>query len=391
MFFSTKKDKVVYGALFEIGSGSIAGAIVSSNSESEKPVILYTTREFIPLKQIAVDEDLTKRLLTTFLNVALDIQSKIPKYLPKKAQIYSVDVNFTAPWAYTRGNTHTYKSEEPVIITHKLLEQIKNSTTKKLAKKVGELDVYINNFTLIDRTIIEHTANGYATDNPVGQKINELTTTETISAVTNTMFKPVQEIIIKLFNDTKTKYSTSALVQQHLLRSQLQFPSTFSVIHLTYEAIELTIYRDSEIITAFTAPIGINTMSRNMAQKSKLPHEQIFSFITSEDTTAYDETLIKRIQKAFESSILPPLAEFFANAQSSELLPRDFYLATTILPSPAIIHIITKALKESSNTRFVLHNLQIPAVHNSQNANIGSGDLGICVLANFFHNNSLNY
>ncbi len=390
MFFS-KKDTTQYGVLFEVGSGSVAGAIVSSGPHAENPIILYATREFLPLKQTTHNEDISKRLLSAFLTIAIDVEGKLTEHIPKTAPISTVCVNFTAPWSYTRGNTHIYENEENIQITAKLLDKIKKTTNEKLQVEASKVDILIDsNFTLINRTIIGHTANGYPINNPIGQTVKTLTTTETISTVTNTVFIPVQDIMKKLFPRSKVEFSTSPLLQQHILHSQMKTPPTFATIHLTHEALEMTLYRENKIITAYTTSIGINTIARNIASASKLPHEQIFSFLTAEDNVSYQETVLSKIQKAFEAKVLHPLADFFAQAKSSELLPKDFYLITTLIPSPAIINIITEALKKSANNRFVLHNLYTPIVHNAKRANLGSNDLGICTLAYFFHNNCIN-
>jgi hypothetical protein len=391
MFLSGKKDTPLYGVLFEVGSGSVAGAIVSSSPTAEQPVVLYATREFLSLKQTSQTEDISKRLLSTFMTVAMDVEAKIPQYVPKKTKLHSVCVNFTAPWSHTRGNTHTYQSEEPVLITEKLLTKIKDTTTKKLSEEALSHNVLKDgNYTLINRTIIGHTANSYPIQNPIGQTIKTLTTTETISAVINTMYLPVQDMVKKLFPNTKIQFSTSSLLQQHLLQAQPNLPSTFATIHLSHEALELTLYRDNEITTAYTAPIGLNTIARNIAKASKLPHEQIFSYLTAGDATLYQESALKKIENAFEASVLTPLEEFFSTTQSFELLPKDFYLATTLIPSPALMKIFTAALKKSSNNRFVLNNICTPLVHNTAKANLCNNDLGVFTLAYFFHNNAFN-
>lgn len=391
MFSKSKNNTIKYGVIFEVGSGSVAGAVVSSSSTNKNPVILYTSREFLSLKQTTKTENISKRLSVIFMNIAMDVESKITQILPKKSKLDSIEINFTAPWSHARGYTHTYESENPVLITEKLLKKINETIADTLTDKAGpDLISKDANFTLINCTNIGHTANNYPISNPIGQTAKTITTTETISAVDNDIYVPVENIIKKLFPGTRVQFSTSSLILQRILSFQTDTSSTFAAIHLTYEALEMTLFRDNKIITAFSTPIGINTIARNIAKISKLPHEQVFSFLTSDDPTEFQEKILTKIKKAFEKSILPATADFFQEAQLSELLPRDFYLASTIVPSPLILDIFKEALKRSSKNRFVLHNLRTPMVHNTTNANLGSGDLGICTLAYFFHNNAQN-
>jgi len=391
MLFASKKDSTRYGVVFEIRSGSVAGAIVSSNPLTDSPVILYSTREFLPLKQTKVTGDITKRLLSVFLNIVLDIESKIPQYIPKKMQLAAVHINFTAPWSYTQGSTYTYESKEPIVITEKFLKEIQKVATEKKSNTAATTpDSKNNNCTIINKTTLGYTANNYPTANPVGQSAKCITATETISAVTNTIFGSVEDIASKLFTNIPTQFSTSPLIQQHLLSTYTKTPTTFATIHLTYEALELTFYRNNEILTALTTPIGINTIARNIAEHSSLPHEQILSFLTTDDISSFQEKNIKKIQSSFQSVLLDNLSDFFVSAHSSERLPHDFYLVTTLLPSPTITQMINQTLKKASNNRFELHTFPNPAVHTTQKGNIGANDTGICTLAYFFHNTVIN-
>jgi len=390
MGFSTKKTAPQYGVLFEIGSGSVAGAIVSSNSTLENPVILYAVREFLSLKQTKIPEDITKRLLGIFMSTALDVESKLSQFLPKGSQPSALYINFTAPWAHSRGSVHTYENEKPFFVTDGLLQKIREIATEKVSDETSTVPVIAENeYTIINRAIVGYTANNYPIDSPIGQLVEKISATETISAVDNTLFIPVSDMVIKIFPNTSTRFCTSPLVQQHILGTNVQTPSTFATIHLTYEALELCLYRDREIISAFTTPIGVNTIARNIATLTKIPHEQVLSFLTCDDVSLYKDSITEKIKKAFTSDILLPLANFFAKTHASELLPHDFFLITTLTPSPTLEQFIAEVLTKATK-KFSLTKLYIPIIHSTSGANLGSNDLGICTLAHFFHNTTRN-
>lgn len=387
MKFGSKRNNGTYGVVFEVGSGSVGGAIISSSPLVAEPVILFTTREFIPFKQIGPTGNISKRLLTVFLALALEIDSQLTNFIPKNTKLDSLVVNFTAPWSHTRSNTYTYEADQPFVVTKNLMENIKTTATEKILKESTLTDTLKEkDLTIINRTITAYTANGYPVKKLIGKTVNSVSITETISAVGNDIFLQVKEILDKVFTGKDVKFLSSPLILQHLIRSKAETQTTFSTIHLTYEAIELTIFRNNEITTAFTVGIGINTIARNVAMASKLPHEQIFSFLTAEDTSTFKPDFYTKIQKTFAKTISPALNEFFTNIHAYELLPHDFYLIATIMPSQSLTDLIYQALKESNTKKFKLHNLKAPIIHTTATANIGSTDLGLCALTYFFHN-----
>jgi hypothetical protein len=390
MLFGAKKDHVQYGVLFEIGSGSIGAAIVLTNSQSKSPVILYETREFISLKQTKISEDITRRLLSSFMSVALEIQASIPQYIPPNARLSAAYINFTAPWSYTRSSVHTYENKEPVLITEKLLKQIKATASEKLSNdSPAEGVLKDKDFSVIHQVTTGYTANFYPIMNPVGQAAKSVSITETISIVNNTVYLPIAEMTKKLFTAVPIFFSASSLVHQYLLQTQISVQSTFCVIHLTYEAIELTLYRDKKIVTAFNTGIGINTLARNIAELSKLPQEQVLAFLTATDTNSFQETVQKKIQAAFVESIQKPLTDFFTKAHSLELLPHEFYFVSTLTPSSMLIKFIKTALSTSASAKFTLKNLCLPSLNNDKETNLANNDVGICTLAHFFHSTQI--
>lgn len=387
MFFERNKDTTKYGVLFEVGSGSVAGAIVSSDPHTLSPTILYTAREFISLKQTSQSEDISKRLLSVFLNIAMEVEAKVPQYTPKKSKLTSIHINFTSPWAHTQSSTHTFKSDQPTLITEKLLNKINAIIDKKQNEEVSTFDTLKNkNYTLINRVVSGYTANNYPIDNPINQTVRTLTTTVTTSIVSDIVLLPVEDILRKLFHNVAMQFSTSSLIQQYYFQAQADIPSSYVIIHLTHEALELTIYRDNKIVATFDTPIGINTIARNIAKASKLSHEQTYSYLTATSTTLYHEPIQEKIQNAIEASVLTPLAEFFSTVQVSEFLPHDIFVITASSPSPIVTDIIAHALKRANNNRFLLHNFPMPTNHKIVNTTTDTNDVGIYTLAYFFHN-----
>lgn len=391
MKFSSKRDDRAYGVVFEVGSGSVGGAIISFNPQVAEPVILFTTREFLPFKQTYPTGDIKKRLLTIFMALALEIDSQLAIFLPKNTKLDSLLVNFTAPWSHTRSNTHTYKTDQPFLVTKKLLENLRTTVTENSLKKPTLTNTLKEKgLTIINQTITDYTANGYSVKKLIGQTVNSVSITETTSAVGNEILSQTQEILGKIFPGKDVEFLTSPLILQYFIRSNTETLTSFSTIHLSYEALELTIFRNCKITTAFTVGIGINTIARNVAMASKLSHEQVFSFLTTEDTSTFRDIFHEKIQKAITEVVLPVLKEFFANINTYELLPKNFYLIATVMPSQILVDLITNALKESNTKKFKLHTLNPPIIHTTAKANIGSNDLGLCILAYFFHNMQKN-
>lgn len=386
MLFMTQPHPTRYAVVFEIGSGSVAGAIISTATTDKQFTILYSTREFLSLKQTLISEDIRKRLLAIFMTTALEVVTQTLKYIPPKTQISEIYVNFTAPWSNTKNFIYTVKNDEPTTVTKRLLQQVRQSVSNGDCENNDSTQVNcgLDNYTIVNRSIVNYTLNNYSIKNPVGQIGKILTINEVFAFVANSVYLPVVDIINKLFNKTNTNYLTSSLIQQRLLHTYINSPARFATIHLTYEAIEVVIYQTNQIVSTFATTIGINTLVRNLSKISKLSHEQIYSLLTTNDTSSLATELLTKIETIFEKKVEPELADFFASIQSTQILPRDFFLICTANPTPVLANLIMMTLKKIRN-KLVLHNLQLPIVQNSSSTNTADDDFGIQALGNFFH------
>lgn len=377
VFALRKKSRAEHAIAFEVGSGSVGAAIIRSDSEADSPVILYATREFLSLKQTAAVEDIRKRLLTTFMSLTLEVSQTAQK-LNLGGTRTTVVVSFTAPWAHTRHSTSTIENETPFVITDKT---IAHATTQAEASAPDTAE--LSSLTTINRNIHSYSVNNYSIKNPIGQTGTSLTLNETVSAVATEIYTAVDEVINKVFDLPGTLYITSALIQQYVLQSSIKTPDWFGTIHFTHEAVELTLYQNNEIKTAHTTPIGINTIARNIATTTKIPHEQIYRMLVSDGEAVLTADLVETVTNAFADTIALPLGKFLADVHAQDILPQEIYLVTSVGHSSLLHKYTNDTLKKSIKKKFTLTNLLV--ANHSATGNT-EADAGLRSIAYFFHN-----
>ena len=96
--------------IFDIGSGSVGGALVTYATDSA-PRVRYSRRLPIPFQQELDFERFVRAMLSTLLDVALKVQSEgIPAMVSaegKSIQIDEVLCIFSAPWTLSNADPLT--------------------------------------------------------------------------------------------------------------------------------------------------------------------------------------------------------------------------------------------------------------------------------------------
>lgn len=106
-----------YGAILDIGSGSVGVAIVASDPLQKNPEIVWSHRERMLLRDTDTIEQSAKHITTALLNTILTLGSEGIRALrqhEKNSSIETMQVTISAPWSYTITKTVSYTHEEPL-------------------------------------------------------------------------------------------------------------------------------------------------------------------------------------------------------------------------------------------------------------------------------------
>ncbi len=114
-FFSHKDNTVRYGVVVDVGSGSVLASIVESDQTKTYPKVIWSRREYAPLRQIDSLNSTVKSIMTSLINVLMILDGEGRRSLQDlnaKAKISDLQFTIAAPWSYTIAKTISYNSDK---------------------------------------------------------------------------------------------------------------------------------------------------------------------------------------------------------------------------------------------------------------------------------------
>ena len=142
--FSGREKRVRYGVLIEIGSGSVLLSIIKSDATKINPEVIWSQREFASLKSKQTSNQDDKAIMSSLLNVILQINNNGYKALrsySSTAQIKYVQVSVTAPWSFTISKTIDYTKETEFVVSQELIDSLISVAKKKMTEIMLEKEL----------------------------------------------------------------------------------------------------------------------------------------------------------------------------------------------------------------------------------------------------------
>jgi hypothetical protein len=386
------------GATIEIGSGSIAAAVVVSHAERTHPEIIWVKREFATLSAEYDFARSIKSMLTTLMNVMMALDSEGRSALLAAypgATIETLQISISAPWAYTISKIVEYESETPFTVTGSLINSLVDKANEETLAVIRESENELNSgLTIMTRATTDITGNGYHTLSPIGQTASVITLTQ-VSAVSQTlMTAAVDDLKARMFPKADLERYSTMLIFHSTIRGIYPEMTEYCLVDLTYEATELAIIRDGVLHYTTHTHIGINTLVRNLALRLDTPEADAASVLKR----AYDADTLdvlsdkeRRTIEALFTEYQTALEELFHETGDSLSIPKVLFLHSSYQHERFYDNYISAAAKaatSSSHTVHTLsHELMLTRYNGDSKIDLIKRDIDTAVLmaAQFFH------
>jgi len=331
--FSSGKNNVRFGALIEIGSGSVVVSIIKSDATKKNPEIIWSQREFASLKSIKSHEQDDKSIMAVLMNVILQVNStgyKVLKAYDPNARIGHVQISITAPWSYTISKTIEYSEDQEFTITAELINNLIATAQKKVDKNKTEKEIASEHgLTVLTRSVTDIRSNGYKTTKPLNQKARAISITQ-ISAIAETAITDaVIDLQRKILPNADLKTFSFMMMFQTLVRKLYPQTNDFCLIDVTYEATEIAIIRNDTLKYCTQTAIGVNTLARGLAKVLSIPHEEALAFMRE----PYYSTALKSLpdskimaMKEVLKNYQVQLVKLFKETGDNLSIPRTMFL-----------------------------------------------------------------
>ncbi len=275
------------GALIDIGSASVLVSYVASRPGEAVPIIIWSHREHVPLRETTDIEQQAKNLSTAFVNASLLLETTgrqvLNQAFPNQPRPSYLLVTIAAPWSYTVTKTISYQADETFTIDHTLIQELVHTAEQKIVHELKEHEVLKElGLTITAKSTIALIGNGYRINAPRGQKATKLSLARTNSLIHGYLATAINECHAKLL--PKTDLHTSSFMLAYYLTARALYPelTEYCLIDITYEATEIGLVRDGILQYCTHLPYGAFSFARDLGTVTKMPLAEAYSLLGNE-------------------------------------------------------------------------------------------------------------
>lgn len=320
--FSFKKEKKIV-AIFDIGSDSVGGAIVSIPVDGNGlPLILKTVRTNIKVRESFNFDIFMKDMLSALSSTAEAL------YHTKSGAPHEIHCVLASPWYISLTRSVKMSRDKSFIFNKKLANELiqKEILTldQNFKEKYGE-----NKSTpqIIEKHTLSVSLNGYLIDDPLGRKCKALEMDMTISASPSLCLDKIKETLSKTFHHINVGFSTFTVDTYLAIRDKYITPDSYLLLDISGEITDVGIVTKGVLKSVLSFPFGKRTFYKYMCTKLEIElrdAEELYKLYSQNNLS---EEFKKKVIPLFKS-IEDSWGEAFRQCIST--LPRALMLPGTI-------------------------------------------------------------
>lgn len=321
LFNSAKKEKIV--AIFDIGSGSVGGAIVRIPlSGKEMPTIIKSIRNEIKFRD--------NFNFSTFMNdmiYTLGLTS-MSLYNEKVAAPDEIICVLASPWYLSETRVIKMSREKSFTFTKKLAGELIQreilSLTNLYKDKYGNLDSAPQ---MIEHHTMAVSLNGYMVADPVGKKCQFLEINMVLSLSPKLCLDKIKETLSKTFHHTEVSFSSFTVDTYLAVRDKYIALDSYLLIDISGEITDVGIVTKGVLKSVLSFPFGKKTFFKFICTKLEIELRDATELFKLYSENKISNEFQKKVMPLFQS-IENSWGEAFSQCIST--LPRTLILPSTI-------------------------------------------------------------
>jgi hypothetical protein len=398
MSFLSAAKTIRYGALIDIGSGSVLVAIIRSDATKRYPEVIWAKREYAPLRKSASLTDSAKHVMTSLVNALMLLDSEGRKaFLEKTGQtkLPETQVTIAAPWSYTISKNITYSHAEPFTVSRELIDELLRTAHQKVEEEIVQNEkVDQLGLSVITRSVIGLSANGYTQSTANNQRAKTLRVVEASAIAQDYLIHALEEAREKVLPETKLSLYSFILVYFDSIRQLFPETSEYCIVDITFEATELGVVRDGLLSYTTHTPFGSFSLARELSEILGVPLEEAFGYLHTDDPLALITLHSKEAQAdavtVFEK-YQEKLVDLFHETGDSLAIPKKIFLHGNLRTENFFAKQISDAARKATNTSHAMYPVSKELVQRNYPAEIAEAltdsdlDTALLISAQFFH------
>lgn len=328
-----------YGAIVDIGSGSVGVALVASDPLEKNPEILWSYRERMTVLDSETQTHHSKYIATALLNAMLALGSdglKVLREHEREAKVNVLQVTISAPWSYTIAKTISHSKDSSFYVTEDLISNLINTAQEEALKMIDENGIIEKlGLETITKATIHTTVNGYITREPFNKKAKSLSISHVSALSQKHVLAALQEAHEKVIPKSKMHRYSFMIVFYYVMRKLAVDTSEVCLVDVTSEATEIAIVRDGILKYVTHAPFGMYTIARDIAALCDIPKEEALSYIRQSVNLKANLSDSKQKElHAIVTTYEEKISDLFKRTGDSLAIPRTIFLHTDVKTEP---------------------------------------------------------
>lgn len=354
--FKKKEEEIV--AVFDIGNGSIGGALVKF-SKSDHPIVLYSHRE--PLTY--APHPTPKHLLGSMVKLLKSVSSHLVKdglmhikTSPfgghKLRDAYCV---FASPWYVSQTKIVKSENDTPVAVTKETINELVRKEQEEFNKalKEGKYEqLFGPDAQLLEKKVINVRLNGYDIEDPIGKRARELELTLFSSFMSKDILAKVEDILHQAFSVRAIHHYSYALASWG--GSKILFPDIhdYFFVDVSGETTDISLVVRDVLVETMSFPMGRSTLLRKVVKDLKVTPDVALSFLSIKHEGSIEKGFKEKLD-----AILAPVAEDWHDQlvlsiktfQKIYALPRSVLVTADSDTAPFFMDALSKGLSVELN------------------------------------------
>jgi hypothetical protein len=398
MSFLSSGNKERFGALIDIGSGSVLVAILRSDAEKTYPEIIWSKREYSPLRNVTSLDESAKHVMTALVNALMALDSEGRKAFSEKTghnKLPETQVTIAAPWSYTITKNISYAHGEPFTLSDELIEELLRTAHKKVDEDITEHErAHQLGLTIISRSVIGLSANGYNLLRPNNQSAKTLRVVEASAVAQDYLVTAIKEAGGKVLPDSTLHLYSFIMIFYSIIRDIHPESTEYCLVDITYEATELGIVRDGILTYTTHAPYGSFSLAREIAAVLGTPLEEAFGYLHDSDLTAalssYSLEKQAEVQEIF-TAYRKRLTDLFHETGDALSIPKRIFLHGNLHTEAFYAEQVGEAAKAATKASHAVYPVSKELIDKNYPKEMGIEiektvmDTALLISAQFFH------
>ncbi|MBP9669206.1 MAG: hypothetical protein KBE09_02860 [Candidatus Pacebacteria bacterium] len=323
--------------IVDIGSGSIAVAIVELSSDEHTPSkIRVSKRVSLPKAEEERPEGAAFSGLVALIEPTMKSALEMYASIAPHARVGKVTAVLHAPWISVATSEEAQQYEKETLIAKTHIDELAQRAIAKVAPTTGEA---------FEKVAVRTELNGYPTGKPLGKTAHRMHVVTLTGSTEKAVYTSLIDALTKALPGRQPTIRTAANVTITVLNPLARRTPHYSALDITSEASGVLVVSSGKVQSFATIPIGWRTLIRELAKKYVTTPEEATSRLRmaiEESCTGTDCMSVLSSLSDVAPQYTKLYAENFAKIAEKERMPSTMIITAPPDIAPWFVELIAR-------------------------------------------------